>query len=257
MTLSTISILGVALATLVLFLGELLKNETKEEYVKKGYSWAKVLVFSNLFAILSGLFTAYFIMNSNKLEELNLYLIPFATTIISYITIQSYMTDMKILMINRNILRVAYVSMFGVTIYNLVSNDIFKSNTIPVLLFTGIIVLLFIFSSIGASDIRAIAVALPFIVSIGGFDAIIMFIYTLIAVSIGMEIRNRFKDRERIKKFKKDNYESYKSMNKLLFYKLSREMIRNEKTEDELATPVGPFMIAPFLVFLFIYPFII
>ena len=82
MALSTISILGVALATLVLFLGELLKNETKEEYVKKGYNWNKVLFFSNLFAILLGRFSAYFIMDSNKLEELNLYLIPFATTII-------------------------------------------------------------------------------------------------------------------------------------------------------------------------------
>lgn len=254
MELQNIAFLGVAIATLILALGELLKNQTKEKYIEEGYSWKGVLFWSNLLSIPLGLITAFVVMNHPKLEELNLHVIPFAVTIVAYITVQSYKTDMKILMINRNILRVAYLSMYVATVYNLISNDLFRANVLPVGLFTVLIGILFIFSSIGASDIRAIAVALPFVVSIGGFDAIIMFIYTLIAVAIGMEVRNRYRDRKRWKKFKEDNYEAYKGMSKILFYKLARDMIRKEKTEAELATPVGPFMIAPFLIYLLIYP---
>lgn len=252
-----LNILGIFAALILLNLGELLKNETKQEYVSKGYSWSIVSIYSNVFAIISGL-TVSFILNYQIVSaDLNPHFLPFAVTVIAYITTQSFMTDLRILMINRNILRVAYVSMYIISVYNVISSPTFKSNTFALIVFTGIIILIFLFSPIGASDVRAIAVALPYVISIGGYDAIIMFIITLVVLSIVIEIMNKYKDRKRLAKFKEDNKEVYKEMNKLLFYKLARDMIRNEKTEEQLATPVGPYMILPFLIFLFVYPFLI
>lgn len=250
-------IIGIILALALLALGERLKNETKDVYVKKGYNWSKVILYSNLSAIISGIAMIAILHYTNIPDKFNPMFLPFAVVIVTYITVQSFMTDLKVLMINRNILRVAYMSMYAVTLYNIIFNDIFRENWVAVTLFTGLLVLIFIFSSIGASDVRAMAVAMPFVISIGGYDAILMFIATLLLVAIAMGMRNIIRDRGRMQKFKQDNMEAYKDMNKLVFYSLARNFIRKEKSPEELATPVGPYMIAPFLIFLFIYPFLI
>lgn len=250
-------IIGVLLALVLLALGEQMKNETKDVYVEKGYSWSKVIFYSNLVAIIGGSLMIGILSYTSIPDKLNPGLLPFAATITAYITAQSFMTDLKILMINRNILRVAYLSMYAMSLYNVIENDIFRQNWIALALFTGLLMGIFIFSSIGASDVRAIAVALPFVISIGGYDAIMLFIATLLLVSIIMGLRNFMRDRNRMRKFKQDNIESYKGMNKLAFYHLSRKLIRSEKSPEELGTPVGPYMISPFLIFLFVYPFLV
>lgn len=248
---------GVLLALVILALGERLKNETKDMYVDKGYSWGKVLLYSNLFAIIAGAVMIGILHYVNVPDKFNPELLPFAATIVAYITAQSFMTDLRILMINRNILRVAYVSMYGISIYNVITNEIFRQNWIALAGFTVLLIVIFIFSSIGASDVRAIAVALPYVLSIGGYDAILLFIVSLLIVAISMGIRNIVRDRVRMKKFKEDNIDAYNGMNKIVFYNLARGFIRKEKSPEELGTPVGPYMISPFLIFLFVYPFII
>lgn len=251
----SIYIFGVIIALVILAIGERFKNETKKVYVDKGYNWSKVIFYSNFLAIAMAAGMIYILENVKISEDYNPQLFPFAVTITAYITIQSFMTDFKVLMINRNILRISYISMYLVSVYNIFSNPFFRINLTAFLLFTLLLILIFIFSSIGPSDVRAMAVALPFVISIGGYNAIVMFIITLLLVAIGMGTRNVIRDRKRIKEFKEYNSELYKTMNKLLFYKLARDFIRQEKTIEEMQTPVGPYMITPFLIYLFFFPF--
>lgn len=248
---------AVIVALALLAFGETLKNETKDEYVERGYSWSKVLIYSNLFAIIGGISSIWVINYTGLGKEWNPSLIVFGSTISSYITLQSFMTDLRILKINRKILRVSYLTMYGLSLYNVITVEEFRQNWIALLVFTLLLIGIFIFSSIGASDVRAIAVGMPFVISMGGFTGIQMFTVTLLLVALGMGIRNVIRDRARMKKFKADNIESYNKMNKLAFYELARKMIRQEKTEAELATPVGPYMITPFLIYLIIFPFLL
>lgn len=250
-------IAGIIIALLVLGLGERLKNETKEVYVSEGHSWSKVILLSNLFAIIGGILIIVILEYTNLPKEFAPELLPFAVTITTYITAQSFMTDLKILMINRNILRVAYISMYVISLYNVIANETFKHNWVALLLFTLLLVFIFIFSSIGASDVRAMAVALPYVLSIGGYGAIGLFIISLLFVAAMMSLRNILRDRERMKKFKQDNMDTYNGMNKLVFYHLAKKLIREEKSDVETGTAVGPYMISPFLIFLFVYPFLI
>lgn len=250
-------IAGILIALLVLGLGELLKNETKEVYVKEGYSWSKVILLSNLFAIIGGILIIAILEYTNIPKEFAPELLPFAITVTAYITAQSFMTDLKILMINRNILRVAYISMYAISLYNITTNEMFKHNWLALLLFTLLLIFIFIFSSIGASDVRAMAVALPYVLSIGGYDAIGLFVISLLFVAAAMGLRNIIRDRERMKKFKQDNMDTYKGMNKLVFYHLAKKLVKEENSHKETGTAVGPYMISPFLIFLFIYPFLV
>lgn len=249
-------IIGVIIALLILAGGELLKNETKKVYVDNGYSWSKVIFYSNFLAIIMAFIMILILEYTNLSKDYNPYLLPFAVTMTAYITVQSFMTDLKVFMINRQILRVAYVSMYIISIYNVIENNLFKSNWIALTLFTGVLILIFIFSSIGASDVRAMAVALPFVISIGGYDAIVMFLITLLLVSLGMGIRNVIRDKKKMKELKENNLELYGEMSKVEFYMIARQVIRTQKTIEEMQMAVGPYMISPFLIFLFIYPFL-
>lgn len=249
-------IIGVIIALLILAGGELLKNETKKVYVDNGYSWSKVIFYSNFLAIIMAFIMILILEYTNLSKDYNPYLLPFAVTMTAYITVQSFMTDLKVFMINRQILRVAYVSMYIISIYNVIENNLFKNNWIALALFTGVLILIFIFSSIGASDVRAMAVALPFVISIGGYDAIVMFLITLLLVSLGMGIRNVIRDKKKMKELKENNLELYGEMSKVEFYMIARQVIRTQKTIEEMQMAVGPYMISPFLIFLFIYPFL-
>lgn len=248
--------LGVVIAIVLLSFGERLQNETKITYIEKGYNWSKVMLYSNLAGIIAGLLSTLTIFYYDMPKELNPYLIPFATTITAYITIQSLLTDLKILLINRNILRVSYIAMYIISLYNVLTNEIFRSNLSALILFTIVLLLLFVISPIGPSDIRAIAVALPFVISIGGYLAIQLFIVTLLAVSLGMELnRRRLINYEIEHVFKKRYEEMYKEVGEKEFKRISRKTLREEfNVSESHATPVGPFMIIPFLIYLLIYP---
>lgn len=241
-------------------LGELLPNETKKVYIEKGYSWQRVLFFSNIAALIGGILSLITIKQANLTINVGQAFIPLATTIISYVTIQSLMTDFRVLLINRNILRIAYVSMYILTIYNLTTNDLFKHNTFMVIVFTFILFLIFLFSSIGASDVRAMMVSMPYISSIGGYIAIYMFVIVLIMISLYMFIKRKIYVNKEMKKiFEKSQFTGFKDKLYEIMSKkeIEKSIIKEYNKTDKAATPVGPFMLAPFLLFLIIYPLII
>ena len=247
---------GVVTALVLLALGEQLPNETKKEYVKQGYSWRKVLLYSNISAIIGGLLSTATITLTKMPSDFNPQLLPFATTITAYITTQSLMTDLKTFLINRNILRVAYLSMYVISIYNVFTNEMFAYNKTALLLFTVLLVLLFIFSSIGASDVRAIAVALPFVISMGGYTAILMFVITLLVIALYMTIKKHLRERrEKSKKHKEVNYNVLDKIEGLLIRSKTLGKSNNQSEEHPMA--VGPFMVMPFLAFLLVYPLLV
>lgn len=237
-------------------LGELLPNETKSVYVEKGYNWNNVLICSNVAALLGGMLSYYTASTSDF--DIN-FGVTLAATILSYLSIQSIMTDFRTLLINRNILRVAYISMYALTIYNLIAYDYYKVNTIMVVVFTVLLFLIFLFSSIGASDVRAMMVSIPYVVSIEGYIAIYMFLVVLLLIALYMFIKRKIHIDSRIKK--EFNSIEHNSVKDKIYYNMAMKSTKKEMAKDyvvsgDSAVPVGPFMLAPFVVFLIIYPFI-
>ena len=190
--------------------------------------------------------------------NLNPQFLPFATAVTAYITVQSMMTDLKTFLINRNILRVAYLSMYVIAVYNIVTNPLFRYNDIGLVLFTIVLILIFFFSSIGASDVRAIAVAMPFSISVGGYAGIRLFILSLVLVTIYMTVARHKKKKIMLEEFKTKYKDIYQDLGEKDFIKISKKTISNEfKTDDKHAMAIGPFMIIPFLIYFLLYPIFI
>lgn len=251
-------LISTVIAIIILWLGEKLPNQTKDKYIKDGYSWNKVIIYSNLAALVGGLTSTITIITTNMTGTLNPVFLPFATAITAYITVQSVMTDLKTLLINRNILRVAYVSMYIISVYNVTTNDLFKINMMALVTFTAALIFIFIFSSIGASDVRAIAVALPYVISVGGYIAIQMLIATLFVVAVVMFIKRQSSVKKELKTYRNKYPDMYKELGEKQFNRISRKTIRGEfNNSEEHAMPVGPFMIMPFLIFLIAYPVLV
>lgn len=147
--------------------------------------------------------------------------------------------------------------MYIIAIYNIFSNEIMSANMSGVFIFTGVLIFIFFLSPIGASDVRMMAIPIPYVISIGGFQSLIIFNFSLLFLALGIEIKDRIKDNERWVAIKNENIDAYKNMNVFLRYKIMRTLVRAEKTKKQMATPVGPFMITPFILYYFLIPFII
>ena len=147
--------------------------------------------------------------------------------------------------------------MYIIAIYNIFSNETMSANMSGVFIFTGVLILIFFLSPIGSSDVRMMAIPIPYVISIGGFQALIIFNFSLLFLALGMEVKDRIKDNERWVAIKNENIEAYKSMNIFLRYKIMRQLVRAEKTKKQMATPVGPFMITPFILYYFLIPFLV
>lgn len=248
-------IIGIAIALILMFIGEKLENDTKKEYMAKGFNWDKVLLYSNLAGVLSGLVSFAIIHFSSIPITLNTYFLVFATTITAYVTMQSILTDFKILLINRKILRIAYVSIYIISIINVLTNESYRYNWSGLLLFTGLLIFMFIFSSIGSSDVRLLAVGIPYAVSINGYTGIFLLIVTLLLVAAGMYIKRLIYIKKQLPDYKEKYPDMLKEMGELKFLVFIGKIIMRElNTDEKHAVPVGPFMIMPFLVYLMIYP---
>ena len=253
-----IYLISTAIALAVLLLGEkIFPNETKIAYEEKGYDWNKVIIYSSISAIIGGILSTIIILKTGMPRKLNPFLLPFAMSVTTYITVQSLMTDLRIKLINRFVLRIAHISMYFISIYNIATNELFNQNLLALVAFTTALIIIFLFVPIGASDVRALAVVLPYTISIGGYLAIRMLIVTLIVVALFMYIHRRKKINEELKVYKIKHKDMYESMGEKEFNKVSRKTIKHYfDTSEEHAIPVGPFMIMPFLIFLIIYPII-
>ena len=103
-----IYLISTAIALAVLLLGEkIFPNETKIAYEEKGYDWNKVIIYSSISAIIGGILSTIIILKTGMPRKLNPFLLPFAMSVTTYITVQSLMTDLRIKLINRFVLRIA------------------------------------------------------------------------------------------------------------------------------------------------------
>lgn len=268
-----IHIAVMAIAILILALGEKLPNETKATYIKEGYDWNRVLIFSNVAAFIFGAISILLLKKYNVPDFYNPELMPAAVAITFYIVVQSFMTDMRTFLINRNILRVSYLIMYVASIYNVLSSEELHYNWMGLAIFTVLLIILFIFSSIGASDIRAMAVALPYTISIGGYDTILIFAGVLFALAIFMLARNWWFMRGDYQVYKEANKEFYRNLpplnmlksnpsdllknagERVMLYFLAKKSINDEyKASEKGKLAVGPFMILPFAIYILIAP---
>lgn len=248
-------VLAIFVALAILGVGETLKNDTKNTYKAKGYSWRNVVLFSNLAGLIGGLLVLIVTEQSNISAELNPASTVFAGTVFAYILIQSFMTDLRILLINRKILRVAYITMYILALYNIFTVEAYKVNWLALVVYTFVLFGLFLFSSIGASDVRAMAVCIPFSVSIGGYTGIKLLVIGLLIIALAMLARNFLRDRKKMIEFKKENAKHYKEMNKPMFFIMARNYAQKDLTPEQRAMPVGPYMIIPFMIYIVAFPF--
>lgn len=245
--------LTIALSLLLMGAGELLPNDTKKKYVEKGYSWEKVLYFSNFGGLLAGLITTYTVRTMPA--EYSPYFLIIATTVIGYITAQSILTDRRTFLINRNILRVAYISLYILSLYNVYKQPVFAHNAMSLYGFTAMLIIIFIFIPIGASDVRMMAAAIPYVVSIGNYDAIFIFIIVLLVIAMIMYVEKLIVLIPRIKEIDR---EPYKDLGKIRFYIIAYNATNHEYNYlQEGKKAVGPYMTLSFLIYLIIYPILI
>lgn len=252
------NLLAIAAAITLLLLGELLPNYTKKVLVKKGENWKKVILISVLSGLAGGLLSAGLVYFNSLPKSLNPIFIPFATTILSYLTAQAVITDSKVFLINRNLLRVAYIPMYIISLYNVITSDVFMINRLALLVFTLTLIFIFIFVNIGPSDVRMMAVGIPFIVSIGGYNSIVAFSGLLLALSAVMYIKKAGILMPRIKELKNNNPEMYNEMGPLKFNIKALQITGREYNKNgEGKKAVGPYMTLIFLIYLIAYPIFI
>lgn len=249
-------LLSVVIGVVVLLLGEQLKpNETKIIYKEKGYNWNNVIIISIVSGLLGGLLSTLVLIYNDVPEYINPFLLIFVISITSYITGQSFLTDLRTLLINRNILRVAYISTYIVSLYNVLSNEMFRQNLYPLVLFTVCLIVIFVYIPIGSSDVRMMAVAMPYTISIGGYNGILLFFVSLGLVAIGMTIHRNKKVKKELEVYKVTQAKLYKEFSKKDFNRTAKKVIRQEfNTSEEHAVAVGPYMLLPFLIYLLAYP---
>ena len=196
-------LLSAVIGVVVLLLGEQLKpNETKLIYQEKGYNWNNVIIISIVSGLLGGLLSTLVLTYNDVPEYINPFLLIFVISITSYITGQSFLTDLRTLLINRKILRVAYISTYIVSLYNVLSNEMFRQNLYPLMLFTVCLIVIFVYIPIGSSDVRMMAVAMPYTISIGGYNGILLFFVSLMLVAAGMTIHRNKKVKKELEVYK-------------------------------------------------------
>ena len=249
-------LLSTVIGVIVLLLGEQLKpNETKLIYQEKGYNWNNVIIISIVSGLLGGLLSTLVLIYNDVPEYINPFLLIFVISITSYITGQSFLTDLRTLLINRKILRVAYISTYIVSLYNVLSNEMFRQNLYPLVLFTVCLIVIFVYIPIGSSDVRMMAVAMPYTISIGGYNGILLFFVSLGLVAIGMTIHRNKKVKKELEVYKVTQAKLYKEFSKKDFNRTAKKVIRQEfNTSEEHAVAVGPYMLLPFLIYLLAYP---
>lgn len=252
----TTYLISAAIGIVALLLGEQIKpNETKITYEKRGYNWNKVLLVSILSGAFWGILSSWLTYRYDVPSQFNPQFLPFVSAITAYVTAQSFFTDIRVFLINRKLLRVAYISTYIVSVYNVVTNDFLRINWTALVLFTIVLIIIFFLSSIGASDVRMMAVAMPYTISIGGYSSILLFIFTLLIVAGGMQVQRTIKMRKELQKYKENHAELLEKMSAQDFYISALKVIKQDlDTSEEHAVAIGPYMLIPFLIYLTIYP---
>lgn len=245
---SIITIVAIIM-TILLVTEKLSVNNTRAEYIKEGHSWRNVLLISSIVGFISGVITSSIAQNLSTDGSLAGIAIAMST-VSGFVTAQAIMTDIKVLMINRHLLRF----MMG---FNITSTAILKNSGIEgymsaflLTLVMSVIITLFV-SGIGASDGRAMMATLPTMSYLFGDYAIGLLMISFIIAAIYLYIEKR-KDRKML-------YDKYKDEN--MVEGLSEEAFKKAVAEvsntDSFGRPMGPFILAPFHVAFVILPILI
>lgn len=190
-----INILLVIASLGVMLISELIPNrKVKETYETEIGPWKNVVIASVVTGLLSGLLSALFV--SMKSYE-PYWLLPMSSTAMGYAVAQTYMTDQKLLLIDRHMLRIGIVFVgLLILIANLTNSVLFQ----PLIGFMYLFALLtFLFTDMGASDSRIIAMFTPISTMWTGQYTFFL-LFGILAVGYGVQ-RYTFKKHQRVAKW--------------------------------------------------------
>lgn len=203
-SLSSMSIREALLASLIIAItlaamsfSEKLNYKFKQDYEEEfGFgSWEKVFRGSLLMGAMSGVLGAMGGFSGS--QGFFFYYFAVFGTVIGYISAQSIYTDFPMNRVDRYMLRIGYGITFILTFTMLLTSydewELFKVFAIPIAITYLVLFVLFFVSSIGASDMRAIIVFLPFIfavhMSVGILSFLIVGLITTIFMSYKIRVR--------------------------------------------------------------------
>lgn len=159
--------------------------EIQQEYellTKK--SWQNLSILSVIFGIFLGTFSYYGMVASENENEA--YYFAIYAAILGYSAIMSIYTDFALLKVDRYMLRLGYFFVFILSaIYTAMNyfGILRGANITELALIYATLFALFIFSPIGASDVRALAIILPFPFLVGNMMGLALFIVTTLFVA--------------------------------------------------------------------------
>lgn len=176
---------------IVMLLSEALNKDTKNAYENEfGIgSWRSVPIYSSIAGLCGGILAATggYIWGEGYLF---LYLANFGS-VLGYISMQSIITDFPIHRVDRYMLRIGYIDTLFLTFIYLTTtyhNEALTLFALPVITTYFALYLIFIFSSIGASDVRAMIVFLPFFVAVHMSIALLSFLAVGAIIAVIMTV---------------------------------------------------------------------
>lgn len=116
--------------------------------------------------------------------------------VLGYVGIQSYYTDIEFHLVDRYLLRIAYLDTLAITATFLLRNyghslELLFTMSITVLVIYLVLIIAFFASSIGSSDVRAFAVFLPFYAAVNAPVAVISLVLVTVYVTTHMSIKKK------------------------------------------------------------------
>lgn len=212
------------LTTLFMSMSELSNQAVKTKYNDTfGYnSWDTVFRNSFIISLLSGILAG---ITTSMVGDGHLtFYFTNITSVLGYISIQAIATDFNLKLVDRYMLRLGYFDTFLLTMsYLYFSYGTWQVRFyffLPVAVSYLSLFLIFLFSRIGASDVRAIVVFLPFTAALHMALSVFMFIFVGLLTAVFMQIMK------------------YKNHN------------------PQYSVPILPFLTVPYMFLLPLYPLI-
>ena len=177
-----------------------LKNfEIQKEFEFKSHiSWRNLSLMSFVFGGILGTSSYYEMIASNNSSNALFFTIIGA--VVGYVAIQAFYTDFQLLKVDRYTLRLGYLIVLVLSTVYTVDQFVAYTQMYFVYMLLAIyfsMIVLFLFSGVGASDVRSIAIVLPFLFVVNATVGFVSFVLVLLYISIIMVFWQRKVGRDR------------------------------------------------------------
>lgn len=184
--------------SLAMSFANLLNSRFRADYEKQyslgmtNVNWSTLTLLSMIFGTVFGTFTAYCMQLSNLPQ--NIIYFNILGAVIGYISTQAYYQDFLFSRVDSWVLRIGYLIVLILsTAYTFTQ---FKGFSFFVALYMLIflylsLILVFLFSTVGASDVRGLAILLPFMFVVNNTLGLFAFVLSLVYSSIFLSLYHK------------------------------------------------------------------